>query len=498
MAFDQIEANMARSFDELERHQQGFASTNGLLAVVEGLRALPGRKTVIFFSEGLTLPTSVLGQFRSVIAVANRAQVSVYAVDAGGLRTESETRETRDELMTLAERRVRQEAGGVLGSPRLPLSKVLERSEDMLRLNPHSGLGQLAEETGGFLVADTNDLSEGFGRMQEDMRFHYVLAYAPSDARYDGSFREIGVEVARPGVRVQSRKGYFAVPPDVVLPARVREEAAVALLEEPEAREDFPLWASAMSFPEVDRPGRVAVMVQLSGTEVSWTEPTVEGEDYQADFSILVRFLDRSGQELDRLSQRYLLSVPPRSLEAARSGDVLFYKETDLPPGRHLLEAVAHDSLSERASVHRGRVEVQRTAQRDLRLSSVALLQRVEELPPEERSNGNPFVYGPTMLYPNLGAPFHRSATPNLGFYFTAYGGGERPSPTEATIELLQAGHTVAKLPTALPQPDDRGRIQYAGALPIASLPDGDFTLRVSVTDGASIATRETAFSVAR
>ena len=51
----------------------------------------------------------------------------------------------------------------------------MERNEDVLRLNPESGLGQLANETGGFLVRDTNDARAGFRRIAEDMRFHYLL-----------------------------------------------------------------------------------------------------------------------------------------------------------------------------------------------------------------------------------------------------------------------------------------------------------------------------------
>ena len=42
------------------------------------------------------------------------------------------------------------------------MTRGLERNEDYLRLNPESGLGQLADETGGFLVRDTNDATPGF------------------------------------------------------------------------------------------------------------------------------------------------------------------------------------------------------------------------------------------------------------------------------------------------------------------------------------------------
>ena len=51
---------MLRSFEALERDQQGFASTNGLLAVVNGLKDLPGRKTVEnITSTGITPSGSV-------------------------------------------------------------------------------------------------------------------------------------------------------------------------------------------------------------------------------------------------------------------------------------------------------------------------------------------------------------------------------------------------------------------------------------------------------
>ena len=88
-AIGRIQVGMLRTFEALERDQQGYASTNGLLSVVSGLKNLPGRKTVVFFSEGMAITANVSAQFRSVISSANRANVSVYAIDAGGLRTAS-------------------------------------------------------------------------------------------------------------------------------------------------------------------------------------------------------------------------------------------------------------------------------------------------------------------------------------------------------------------------------------------------------------------------
>ncbi len=71
-----LQVGMMQSFEALERDQQGFATSNGLLAVVQGLQRIPGRKTIVFFSEGMAIPDRVLAQFQAVIAAANRANVA--------------------------------------------------------------------------------------------------------------------------------------------------------------------------------------------------------------------------------------------------------------------------------------------------------------------------------------------------------------------------------------------------------------------------------------
>ena len=75
---------------------------NALLALVDSLGALPGRKTVVYFCEGLTVAPAVEAKFRSIIATANRKNVSVYALDAAGLRAHSKQAETARELTALS------------------------------------------------------------------------------------------------------------------------------------------------------------------------------------------------------------------------------------------------------------------------------------------------------------------------------------------------------------------------------------------------------------
>jgi VWFA-related protein len=493
-ASEQMQANITRAFDHMERDQQGFATTHGLMAIVNGLRAIPGRKTLVFFSEGIAIPSEVEGQFRATIAAANRANVSIYAVDAAGLRVESGLREAREEMVRNAQTRLRQEEAAGSGRPtREALNRGMERNEEALRLAPESGLGQISEETGGFLLQNTNDLRGGFKRIGEDMRFHYLLSYSPTNAAFDGTFRTIAVKLRRPNLHVQSRKGYLAVRPEYVLPVRGYEAPALAQLDRSPAPEAFPVGAGALSFPEATRPGLVPVLVSVPGGTMRWDNQASAGA--HAEFSIVVRIKDEQGREADRLGQDYRLTAPADKVDAARRGEVLFYRETDLSPGRYTAEAVAYDALAGVASVRRTPFEVPKADRGRLRLSSLVMVGRVEKLSGAEEAQDSPLHFGEVMLYPSLGLPFRKSVAPAAGFFFSVYG-QEAGTAAKALIEVRKGEKVVAQSSANLPAADATGRTQHAGALPLKGMAPGDYRLRVSVGEGASAVAREAAFTV--
>jgi hypothetical protein len=204
-----------------------------------------------------------------------------------------------------------------------------------------------------------------------------------------------------------------------------------------------------------------------------------------------------AGQEVDRLSQQYLLRAPQENLPAARSGDVLFYREADLPPGRYTVDAVAYDALTQKASVVSTALDVPATAENGPRLSSVVLVGRAEKAAPADVQPENPLFYGETILYPNMGGPFRKSATPNLGFFFTVYGVPTGSPPPKATIEVYRGEQGAGRVTADLPAPDANGRIQYAGALPLQSFAPGSYTFKVTTNAGGSSVSRQAPFVIA-
>lgn len=495
-ALNEMEMRMSENFEALERDQQGFATINSLLAVITPMRNLPGRKTIIFFSEGLSLPESVQTKFPAVINAANRANVSIYAIDSAGLRIQSGAAEARDEINSLASRRMQQVSKGTDTIQSAPYTKALERNEDLLRLDPRSGLGQLADQTGGFLIHDTNDLKAGLHRIDDDMRAYYVLTYVPKNDDYNGQFRHISVKLSRQNLEAQTRKGYYAVESVGELPMLDYEAPAIAASRSAHPNATTSSFrAGALDFPATGRPG-LAVILGEAPISAFTVSPSADKKTYIADFSIVALVRDQTGQIVQKLSQHYPLSGPIEKLQAAKKGDVLFYREVQLPPGHYTVDLIAYDGPLRKADVRKTNLEIGRVDEGKLRLSSVVVLRRAERITADEQKKDQPFYFGELVVYPNLGEPILKSATKQLAYFLTAWPGKGSAEPLKLVAEIIQNTRSIAQTSAQLPAADNQGRIKYAAALPLDGFQPGAYELKVTVTDSRTSVSRSTQFKI--
>jgi VWFA-related protein len=491
---NQMQSSMLEQFEALERDQQGFATINGLLAVVNPMRNLPGRKTIIFFSEGLTLPPAVQAKFPSVISAANRANVAIYTIDAAGLRTQGGQEEAARELNSISSQRMNQQARGTDRGVNGPYTKSLERNEELLWFDPKSGLGQLADQTGGFLIHDTNDLGNGLRRISDDMHGYYMLTYVPKNEDYNGQFRRINVKLSRPNLELQTRKGYYAVESVGQLP--ILDYEAPAIADARSARPNanpFSFHGAALSYPATNQSGLTLIIAEAPMSAFTFTT-SADKKTYNADFSIVALVKDGTGQIIQKVSKHYPLTGPIESLESERKEPLLFYRETQLPAGKYTVELIAHDELANRTSIHTSSIDVAALDETKPRLSSVAVLKRAERLTPEEQKHDQPFHFGELLVYPNLGEAISKKAG-QLAFFVTVW--PPKGSTVSLTFVILQNGRAIGKSSAQLPAPDAEGRIKYASSVSLTDFKPGAYELQVTVSDGKSNASRTTPFTVA-
>lgn len=363
----------------------------------------------------------------------------------------------------------------------------------LVRSNPEGVLGQLANETGGLLISGTNNPGPRLRQVNEDLHSYYVLTYTPKNSDYDGKFRQISVKVKRSGVDVQARKGYYAVGARYDTPVMGFEAPALAVLGTKSQPNAFPIRAAAFSFPEAGKPGLVPVMVEVPGSSVNFVGDT-DKKTYRTDLAVVVVIKDEFDRPVRKLSGQFLLSGPLDQLEKAKRGNILFYRETDLEPGKYTMDSIAYDSINNQSSVSHSPLVVPDSDQTKLRISNLVVVAKAQKV--AANAPASPFRMGELMLFPNLGEPLHKANSKGLNMFLTIYPPKGSSVAPKMSVELAQAGQSLGQLPIQLPAPDQSGRIQYTGILPLDAFPTGEYELKATVSDGVTKATRSQRFMV--
>jgi hypothetical protein len=357
-------------------------------------------------------------------------------------------------------------------------------------------MGQLSDQTGGFLVRDTNDLKGRMAQIDQDLSAYYLISYAPKQHAYDGRFHTIEVKLKRSGLAIQARKGYFAIDPTLASPVLEYEAPAFAVAGGGNRPRDIAIRAAALSFPEPARPGLVSVVAEVPGNSVTFAADGRKKE-YAADFAVLALIRDARRRVVKKLSRQYRLSGPLAGIDAARQSPVLFYGEAELEPGEYTVETVVYDSLNRKAGLSTGRLEVPEPDTAVPQLSSISLVERAERLSPSEQKGENPFRSGELLLYPNLDELPRVRAGGQLPFFFTVYPPAASPNtPPKVSIELLRDGRSSGRTAVELPRPDTLGRIRYTGALPLDKLVEGSYELRILLSVGQREVSRTLRFAI--
>ena len=491
-------ANMAvnalRLTDTLQREQQGRSALFSILALAKQQQSLAGRKTILFFSQGVQAPPTLEHVLLTAISEANRANVSVYAVDARGLSTASDTAEARETLEQAAGTSMRQQ---MLRGFRLFTREemlISDTAEASLRMDTIATLGQLAESTGGMLISHTNDVRAGIARAVGDLRGYYEIAYSPSNRAFDGKFRKITLKVSRPGVAVQTRSGYFAMPPGegtATFPYEVRLLEAMRSAEPPR---ELPIHARAFRFGREPGGQRYTLVLELPLNSIkleSDRDPALE----RAHFSFMGVLRTSWGAVAEKFSQDSPVWLPRSKHAELMQGNAVFMRSFTVPEGRYRLETAALDQQSGRMTVEQSRLSVP-PGRAPVGLSSLAVVKRAERVPRGALASDDPFRAGEARIVPWVREAEVDAAQP-VGLFFVAYASRGSTETPQVTLEFRRDSRVVARAEPTLPPPDGEGRIPYVVSLPAGTFGPGRYEVHAELRSGPHRVWERTSFRVA-
>jgi VWFA-related protein len=468
------------------REQAGRSSVFALWGIVKEQGRLPGRKTLLYFSEGLQVPQSVHNQFRNMMAAANRSNVAIYPIDARGLSVTGDNQlgnEMINKSTKVSQGQYRSQQTGEQMSREM--DRQFDRIQDAIRSNPQVMLQELAESTGGFLMANTNDFRQPLRKLTEELSTYYELVYRPVDTALDGRFRSIEVKVSRPDVRIQSRSGYYAVPTvdgQTVLPHEVPLLSALAAKPLPRGI-DFR--ASAVGYrPAADGTVQTQILFDMPMAGITFRE-NAEKTAYRTHFSFLALLKDAQGHVVSRIGRDLPMEEPVDKLKGFQQGRAIFNKQVILRPGRYTLEAAVADREGEKIAARRVSVMVPARAEKSVAVSGITLVRRLDPKASATEPD-DPYVSSAGRVIPTLADAVPGGPGKALSLYFVVYPAPDSPGKPKLTMEFFDGETRLGSGRPELPDADAQGRIPYIATTPLDGFKPGQYEVRVTAEHGGS------------
>ena len=459
-------------------------SISALAALVRGQQAMPGRKSVLYFAQGLFVTPELDVMFRNLMSMANRTNVTFYAVDTRGVMTQSQNSMAAMRLNGAA----RASAITILRTEGAISKEEMTASDDAeisARANVQIPLRDLAESTGGFLISDSNDLRGPLRHINEEINSYYEVTYSPGIGKYDGTFRKLAVDSSRKGLVVHARNGYFALPPEAR--ASGLQTFEMPLLEA--------ISSGRLSSDVGYRVGVVSLQPKDEGTEASvLVEVPLSGLQPKAlnvHFTALVLVKNSAGEVVQKLSRDRSFKV---TAEQLKLGNFLDKMTMTLAPGKYTAESAVMDLESGKIGMNRSEFSIAGKS-KGVAISSLTLVRsytpNAKDLDPAE-----PFQFQGGSIMPTLNANIQRTKDAALRVFFTIYQDPSIPSKPAVVIDFVQAGKSLTKVPLPLPDADAQGRIPYVMTIPAGSIPPGQYEVFATVRQGEGAAQSKIAVKI--
>jgi VWFA-related protein len=454
-------------------------SLGALRALVDGMREVPGRKSVLYFTAGMYLTPDIDVPFRNLKSIANRANVTFYSVDVRGVMTASQNSEAIRQ-MTAGARASNQSTVGDAPATKEQM-KASDTYEVAARANIDLPLRDLAESTGGFLIGDSNDLRQPLHRVNEEISSYYEVSYRPGIEHFDGSFRKISVSANRKDLVIHARNGYFALPPEArAAGLQSFEVPLLDLISSGKAVSDLKFHAGAVVLQPKAQGTSVAVLVEVPLHELQ-PKADIVRKTQDVHCSLLALVKDAKGEVVQKLSRDRSFQVTPEQLKAGNFVDKM---SVVAPPGKYTLESAVIDDNGSKAGVERSEFTVAPHAG-GVAISSLTPMRgytpNAKGLDPED-----PFQFQGGSVTPTLDFTVKKVPDAMLRLFFTVYQDPSISAKPSVEIEFRQGGQSLTKVPMQLPAADSQGRIPYLMTIPAASIPPGVYEVHAVARQGSS------------
>ena len=215
-----------------------------------------------------------------------------------------------------------------------------------------NGMNYLANQTGGFLVKNNNDIAGGIRRVL-DQKGYYLIGYRPQDSTFDPkkgqrTYHKIEVRVKRPGLSVRTRSGFYGFNTETAHQVyRTKEQQLLAALTSPFASGGLDLRLTSVFLNDTTYGSFVRSFIHVSGDSLTFSSESDGSRKATVDVAAVT--FDDSGLIVDQRYRTETVAVRGDEYKAALRDGLTF--GINLPvkkPGAFQLRIAVRDAATAR------------------------------------------------------------------------------------------------------------------------------------------------------
>lgn len=484
-----------QQIDEFRQDNFAYGTLGALRYIIRGMGELPGRKSVILFSEGfqslsrqngVTSTNGVFEGLRRLADFANRSSVVFYTLDPRGLV---------NPLMATAEDNITK----VLPDDLTSEDKFYTDPRDLRNskfIDSQQTLAYLAYQTGGFPFINRNNLDKGLEEIVEDQKGYYLIAYEPNDETFDpkkSRFNKLKINVLRDDLKIRYRSGFFGIPDEKLANVKQTiEQQVYGALTSPFGAGDIALSVNTI-FAEESKQGMfLEAIVFINGKDLKFSDEP-DGTK-KANFDIIAMTFGDNGQRVDEASRNYTIKVNDEMYQKVLAKGFIYNLTVPIKkPGAYQFRVALRDSATAKVGAASQFIEIPNLKKDRLTLSSIVLnnysadewrkISTGQNISSQNEENGNFETNVATAL-----REFKTGTVLQYGYIiYNAKSTTSQKPQLEIQAKLFQDGKVILAGNPSLFNPSDQNdidRLQSVGAITLGkSLKPGNYVLQIIVTD---------------
>lgn len=464
------------------RNESTRLSIFALLSLVRGQYSMPGRKSILYFTAGMSIPTNLDEPFRNIMSAANRGNISFYSLDTRGVGVDDASG-ARDAL-NRATSNIAKDTTADDGAVSKDQIRAFDDAETAGRSNSQASIRDLAESTGGFFISNSNDLRPDLKKISEEVNSYYEVFYNPGIESYDGKFRRTRVETSRKDLVIHARNGYFALPLDVRGPAVLPYEfALLKALDTNPAPADLPFRSGALRLQSGKDTATALMLVEVPMSGVKFTEDAA-ANTFKMRVSLVSLVKDAKGEVVKKITNDLPRSGALALVPQAKAGNFIYKEQVQLVPGSYTVETAVIDHEAGKIGVNKSPLVID-ALPTGVGISNLGLVRNYQpgakDLDPAE-----PLQFQGGRITLTLSGQVIAAPGVQLSTFFIVQPDPAIKTPPTAKVEVLVEGSPIAALDLPLPPADALGRIPYVMSIPAQNMPAATYEIHMIVTQGTS------------